>query len=127
MIYFKKLKLTLTACGINSPTQVWPSDENGLQSVPKEKKVLAIKKVKAYQQVSAEQGEISTVLNICQWGGEGSTTDGNHKGERVQDNWVSKAPGDATTRDYITKAKFHEYGLGFAHYWRQQELTDPKC
>ena len=118
MIYFKKLKLTLTACGINSPTQVWSSDENGLQSVPKEKKVLAIKKVKAYQQVSAEQGEISTVLTFVSGEGKVVPLMVIHKGERVQDNWVSKAPGDATTRGYITKAKFHEYGLRFAHYWR---------
>ena len=51
-----------------------------------------------------------------------------HKGKRVQEDWVRKAPGDvrvaATTRGYITKAKFHEYGLRFAHYLRQQELND---
>ena len=45
--WFKKLKLTLKACGINSPTQVWSSDETGVQS--KEINVLEIKKVKAYQ------------------------------------------------------------------------------
>ena len=59
--WFKKLKLTLKACGINSPSQVWSGDETGVQSLPKENKVLAIKKVKAYQQVSAEQGETSTL------------------------------------------------------------------
>ena len=46
----------------------------------------------------------------------------------MQENWVRKAPGDvwvaATTRGYITKAKFHEYGLRFACYLRQQELND---
>ena len=53
--WFKKLKLTLKACGINSPYQVWSGDETGVQSVPKEK-VLAIKKVKAYQQVFCRAG-----------------------------------------------------------------------
>ena len=51
-----------------------------------------------------------------------------HKGERVQENRVRKAPGDvrvaATNNRYVTKAKFREYGLRFAHYLRQQELND---
>ena len=46
----------------------------------------------------------------------------------MQENWVRKAAGDvrvaATTQGYITKAKFHEHGLRFAHYFRQQELND---
>ena len=51
-----------------------------------------------------------------------------HKGKRVQENWVRKAPGDvqvpATNNRYVTKAKFCEYRLRFAHYLRQQELND---
>ena len=50
------------------------------------------------------------------------------KSNRVQENWVRKAPGDvrvaATNNRYVTKAKFCEYGLRFAHYLRQQELND---
>ena len=126
--WFVKLKSTLKSCGINSPSQVWSGDETGVQSVPKEKKVVAVKKVKAYQQVSAEQGETSSVLTFVS--GEGKVVPPMiiHKGERVQENWIRKAPGDvrvaATTRGYITKAKFHEYGLRFARYLRQQELND---
>ena len=87
-----------------------------------------MKKVKAYQQVSAEKGKTSTVWTlIC---GEGKVVPPMiiHKGERVQDNWIRKAGGDvrmaATTQAYITKVKFHEYGLSFAHYLRQHELND---
>ena len=51
-----------------------------------------------------------------------------HKSEWVQENWVRKAPGDvrvaATSRGYITKAKFHEYGLRFARYLKHQDLND---
>ena len=51
-----------------------------------------------------------------------------HKGKRVHENWVRKAPGDvqvaSTNNQYVTKAKFHEYRLRFAHYLRQQELND---
>ena len=92
--WFKKLKLTLKACGINSPSQVWSGDETGVQSVPKEKKVLAIKKVKAYQQVSAEQGETSTVLTFVSGEGKVVPLMIIHKGKRVQENWIRKAPGD---------------------------------
>ena len=126
--WFVKLKSTLKSCGINSPSQVWSGDETGVQSVPKEKKVVAVRKVKAHQQVSAEQGETSTVLTFVS--GEGKVVPPMiiHKGERVQENWIRKTPGDvrvaATTRGYITKAKFHEYGLRFARYLRQQELND---
>ena len=126
--WFKKLKETLKSCGINSPSQVWSGDETGVQTVPKERKVLALKNMKAYQQVSAEQGETSTVLTFVN--GEGNVVPPMiiHKGERVQENWVRKAPGDvrvaATSRGYITKAKFHEYGLRFVRYLKHQDLND---
>ena len=95
---------------------------------PKERKVLALKNMKAYQQVSAEQGETSTVLTFVN--GEGNVVPPMiiHKGERVQENWVRKAPGDvrvaATSRGYITKAKFHEYGLRFVRYLKHQDLNN---
>ena len=51
-----------------------------------------------------------------------------HKGKRVQENWVRKAQDNvqvaATSQGCITKAKFHEYGLRFTHYLRQQELNE---
>ena len=51
-----------------------------------------------------------------------------HKGKKVQDDWVRKAPGDvwvaATSCVYITKAIFYKHGLRFAWYLRQQELND---
>ena len=99
-----------------------------MQTVPKEKKVLALKNIKAYQQVSSKQGETSTVLTFVS--GEGKVVPPMiiHKGKRVQENWVRKAPGDvwvaATSQGYITKTKFHKYGLRFTHYLRQQELND---
>ena len=46
----------------------------------------------------------------------------------MQENWMRKAPGDvsvaATSRGYVTKAKFPEYGLRFVRFLRQQELND---
>ena len=126
--WFKKLKETCKSLGINSPSQVWSGDETGVQTVPKERKVLALKKFRAYQQVSAEQGETSTILTFVSGHGMVCPPMVIHKGERVQENWMQKAPGDvrvtATSRGYVTKAKFHEYGLRFVRFLRQQELND---
>ena len=51
-----------------------------------------------------------------------------HKGQRVQDTWRLKAPGNmkltATKRGYITKSKFHEYGLHFMKFLKAHGLAD---
>ena len=52
------------------------------------------------------------------------------KGVRVQDTWHLKKPGDmrlaATTKGYITKAKFHEYGLHFIKYLKSNCMLGRK-
>ena len=49
-----------------------------------------------------------------------------HKGNYVQDNWTRKAPGNvqvaATSKGYITKAKFHEYDGWFVAHLKQNGL-----
>ena len=50
--------------GILSPCQIWSRDETGIQNVPKEVKVLGCKNIRTFQQVSGEQGEMSTVLTF---------------------------------------------------------------
>ena len=49
-----------------------------------------------------------------------------HKGDYVRDNWTQKAPKNvrvaATSKGYITKAKFHEYGGWFVAYLKQNGL-----
>ena len=42
--WYKKFKLTAKACGVTTPGQVWSGDETSVQTVPKEKKVLAVRK-----------------------------------------------------------------------------------
>ena len=50
-----------------------------------------------------------------------------HKAARVQDSWKVKAPGNvtvsATNKGYITKSKFHEYGLYFIRYLKSNGLA----
>ena len=51
-----------------------------------------------------------------------------HKGQRVQETWNLKAPGNmkiaATERGYIMKSKFHEYGLHFVKFLKSNGLAD---
>ena len=62
--WFDLLKKIQTEVGIVSPAQIWSGDETGVQNVPKEIKVLGIKNIRTFQQVSSEQGDIDHSL-IC--------------------------------------------------------------
>ena len=100
----------------------------GVQNVPKEVKVLGLKNIRCFQQVSAEQGETSTILSFISTAGNVVPPMVLHKGGQVQDMWKLKAPGDikiaATPKGYITKSRFHEYGLHFIKYLKQMGLAD---
>ena len=58
--FFAEYEKVLADLRINSPEQIWYGDETGIQNVPKEDTVVVIKRKKAYQTVSADQGETST-------------------------------------------------------------------
>ena len=62
--WFDLLKKIQTEVGIVSPAQIWSGDETGVQNVPKEIKVLGIKNIRTFQQVSSEQGEMSAILSF---------------------------------------------------------------
>ena len=118
--WFKLLKEIKDKCEIVSPSQIWSGDETGVQNVPKEVKVLGTKCIRTFQQVSREQGETTSILTFVNGYGQVVCPMVIQKGVCVQDTWCLKKPGDmrlaATTKGYITKAKFHEYGLCFVKY-----------
>ena len=91
-------------------------------------KVLGCKKIRTFQQVSGEQGETSTVLMFVNAAGQLVPPSIIHKGQHVQDTWQLKAPGNmkltATERGYITKSKFHKYGLHFVKFLKDHGLVD---
>ena len=62
--WFDLLKKIQTEVGIVSPAQIWSGDKTGVQNIPKEIKVLGIKNIRTFQQVSSEQGETSTILSF---------------------------------------------------------------
>ena len=128
--WFDLLKKIQMEVGIVSPAQIWSGDETGVQNVPKEIKVLGIKNIRTFQQVSSEQGETLTILSFVNALGNVVPPMIIHKGQRVQDTWKIKAPGNirisATTKGYITKSKFHEYGLKFIRYLKENGLANQK-
>ena len=92
--------------------------------------MLGMKHIRTFQQVSSEQGETSTVLSFVSAGGKVCPPLVIHKGQRVQETWRLKAPGDiqlsATTKGYITKSRFHQYGVHFIKYLKKEGLANKK-
>ena len=68
--WFQLLKKIQDTAGIISPDQIWSGDETGEQNIPKEVKVLGVKHIRTFQQVSSEQGETSTVLSFVSAAGK---------------------------------------------------------
>ena len=126
--WFNLLQDIKNKFGILSLYQIWSGDETAIQNILKEVKVLGCKKVKTVHQVSREQGEMSTVLTFVNAAGQSVPSLIIHKGQHVQDTWQSKAAGNmklaATERGYITKSKFHEYGLHFVKFLEAHGLAD---
>ena len=126
--WFKLLKEIKDKFDILSPCQIWSGDETGVQNVPKEVKVLGCKNIRTFQQVSGEQGETSTVLTFINAAGQSVPPLIIHKGQRIQETWQLKAPGNmkiaATERGYITKSKYHKYSLHFSKFLKANGLAD---
>ena len=78
--WFELLKKIMDTCNITTPHQIWSGDETGIQNVPKEIKVLGMKKIRTFQQVSAEQGETSTMFILCECSWTSVPTNGNTQG-----------------------------------------------
>ena len=125
--WFKLLADVKQKCQITSPEQIWSGDETGVQNVPKEVKVVGMKKICTFQQVAAEQGETSTILTFVNACGNVVPPMVIHKAARVHESWKVKTPGNiriaATAKGYITKAKFHEYGLRFVQYLKSKGMA----
>ena len=128
--WFELLKKIMDTCNITTLHQIWSGDETGIQNVPKEVKVLGLKKIRTFQQVSMEQGEMSTILSFVNAAGQVCPPMVIHKSQWVQETWRMKALGDmqlaATDRGYITKSRFHHYGVSFIKYLKQEGLANHK-
>ena len=126
--WFTLLEKIKKTAGTTYPDQIKSGDETGVQNVPKEVRVLGLKNIHCFQQVSAKQGETSTILYFISTAGNVVPPMVLHKGVQVQDTWKLKAPGDikiaATPKGYITKSHFHEYGLHSSKWvWQTKNIS----
>ena len=110
-----------------SPEQIWSEDETGVQNVPKEDKFLGEGKKPLVNQVPANQGETSTVLTFVNAVGRVCPPMVIHKGH-VQREWATNMLVSVrlvvTMKGYITKPKFHKYGMIFVKYLALFNLLD---
>ena len=67
--WFTLLEKIKKTAGITSPDQIWSGDKTGVQNVPKEVKLLGLKNICCFQQVSAKQGETPTILSFISTAG----------------------------------------------------------
>ena len=118
--WFVEYNQVLKDLNIQSPEYIWSGDETGIQTVPKEERYLGEVNEPLYSQVAVEQGDTSTILSFVNAIGCVCPPTIIHKGQRVQRNWVDGMPANmklaATSKGYITKEKFHEYGIRFVKY-----------
>ena len=126
--WFSLLEEIKKKFNILSPCHIWFRDETGVQNIPKEVKVLGVKRTQTFQKVSGEQGETSTILTFVNAARQSVPPLVIHKGQHVQETWHLKAPRHmtlaATDKGYITKSRFHEYGLSFIKFLKANGLVD---
>ena len=128
--WFHEYKQVLHDLRIVSPEQIWSGDESGVQNIPKERKVIAVVKKPCVSTVGADKGETTSILTFVNGVGLWVPPMIIHKGSRVQAAWLQDCPVGvrvgATSKGYITKEKFLEYGVRFIQYLRSHKLLDRK-
>ena len=118
--WFKEYAEVLKKLHIESPEYIWSGDETGVQTVPREELYLGEVNEPLYSTVSADQGEMSTVLSFVNAVGRVCPPLVLHKGQRVQAKWSDSMPHfiklAATSKGYIMKHQFHQYSIRFVQY-----------
>ena len=118
--WFKEYAEVLQKLHIESPEYIWSWDETGVQTVPKEELYLGEVNEPLYSFVSADQGEMSRVLSFVNAVGCVCPQLVIHKGQQVQANWSDSMSHfiklAATSKGYILKHQFYQYGIHFVQY-----------
>ena len=112
--WFQLLKKIQDTAGIISPDQIWSGDETGVQNIPKEVKVLGVKHIRTFQQVSSEQGETSTIPIFCQCQRKGVPTTSNPQGPMSSGNVAYEGPRRYST--FSNNERIH-YEESFSSIW----------
>ena len=105
---------------------IWNIDESGVQDVPKTQKVIGIKAECAFQTVSDDKGQTSTVVTHIIAGGIVVPPMVLFKAARVKDQWRVAAPSGyiikATESGYINAEVFAEYDKQFVAFLKERNL-----
>ena len=112
---------SITETSYSFPRYIWSGDETGVQTVLKEERYLGKVNKPLYSTVGADQGETSTALSFINAVGHVCSPLVLHKRQQVQVNWSDGMPHfiklAATSKGYITKHQFHQYGIRFMQYF----------
>ena len=126
--WFKEYAEVLEKLHIEFPEYIWSGDEIRVQIVSKEELYLGEVNEPLYSTVGADQGKMSTVLSFVNAIGCVCPPLVLHKGQRVQTNWSDSMPHfiklAATSKGYIMKHQFHQYGIRFVQYLAKIDHLD---
>lgn len=123
--WFVQYIRVLRSLNIRSGDQIWNCDETGLVTVPRERNVIAVKGERSYQTVSADRGELSSVLCFVNAIGEVVPPTVIHKGKRLHAEWRNDCPTNVhlacSDSGFINKQIFYVAGQKFVRWLQREE------
>ena len=125
--FFNDYKGWLNQWGLEyCPNNIWNVDECGCSDVPKPQPVVGVTGERAFQTVSGEKGETTTLLTYISAGGLCVPPMVIFKTSKVKREWREAAPSGYFIRGsptgYINAKLFHEYGEQFVKYVKEKNL-----
>ena len=101
---------------------------SGVQNVPKERSVVAVKGQQSYQAVSKDRGELTTILAFVNAFGEIVPPTIIHKGQRVQSDWRIDCPTNydltCSASGFVNKDLFYVAGIRFGKWLKKHDRLD---
>ena len=118
--WFSLYKDVLNENHIAGPLYIWNVDECGCVDVPKPKKVVTVKKVRANQLGPAEKGTTTTAVVFVNAAGMHTKPIVIHKGSCIMEEWRNDMPEGymlgASENGWITKQLFYYFGKTLMKY-----------
>ena len=111
------------------PNCIWNTDECGVQDVSEQEEVIGVVNEPAFQLVSEEKGQMTTLTSVS---ASGLNTPPMiiFMGAKVQKEWCEAAPAGVYVRaslsGYINAKLFTEYSELFITFLHKKELLDEK-
>ena len=127
-IFFTNYRKWLESWNLeHSPNHIWNVDESGVGDVPAEGTVIGVKGETAFQTVSGELSQNTTVLTYVSAGGLVVPPMIIFKGGKVKQEWREAAPTGyfirSSSTGYINAKLFADYGEKFVHFLHEKKIT----